>query len=80
MRALSKVDPITTAKRRRLRTAVSVRRRNDFYLAPMTGLELFEAAPEPKQLLTYESDPAVDLSEIRIDRLRFLKQAHGAQL
>jgi hypothetical protein len=41
----------------------------------MTGLELFEAAPEPKQLLTYESDPAVDLSEIRIDRLRFLKQA-----
>lgn len=43
----------------------------------MTGLELFEAAPEPKQLLTYESDHAVDLSEIRNDRLRFLKQALG---
>lgn len=48
--------------------------KQDFYIAPMTGSEMFRAANEPKQLLSYEAGHDLDLEDVRRDRLRFLSQ------
>lgn len=71
MRALEPVDPINTVTRADCPLLFQFGK-TDFYIAAMTGLELFQAAPETKQLQSYESSHAMDIEEIREDRTRFL--------
>lgn len=73
MRALSVVDPITCVDRARFPLLFQFGTK-DFYIAAMTGLELARAAPEPKEVLSYETGHAMDLSEITDDRVDFLSR------
>lgn len=73
MRSLHRLDPIvaiTEADASMLYQFGST----DFYIAPMTASELFQAAPEPKSLLNYETGHAMDIAEIASDRARFLEE------
>jgi len=76
MRALHPVDPVTTIEQARCPLLFQFGKQ-DFYIAPITGLELFEAAPEPKELKTYESGHEMDLPEIGLDRMVFIERALG---
>lgn len=78
MRALGAVDPITNVARADCPLLFQFGAR-DFYIAPMTGLELARAAPEPKQVLSYDSDHVMDLDEIQRDRLAFLDDVLGLE-
>lgn len=73
MRALHPIDPITTVAASRGPLLFQFGK-SDFYIAAMTGLELFQAAPEPKELLSYEAGHAMDLDEIRLDRTAFIER------
>jgi len=46
--------------------------RQDFFIAPMTGLEFHGSAPEGSQLLPYDDDHGMRRPEIRADRRAFL--------
>jgi len=74
MRSLHPLDPVVTIEEARCPLLFQYGKA-DFYIAPMTGLELFEAAPEPKELKTYEAGHAMDLPQIRLDRSAFIEQA-----
>lgn len=76
MRALAAVDPITGVARATCPLLFQFAR-NDFYIAAMTGSELFQAAPEPKQILSYDTDHAMDLEEVGRDRTAFLAETLG---
>ncbi|MGH3651112.1 MAG: alpha/beta hydrolase family protein [Acidimicrobiia bacterium] len=76
MRALSVVDPITTVTRADFPLLFQFGD-TDFYIAPMTGLELYNAAPEPKRLLSYDSGHDMGSAEITKDRTAFLTQHLG---
>lgn len=76
MRALDEVDPITGVARADCPLLFQFGT-SDFYIAPMTGLELVRAAPEPKQVLSYEADHAMELPEIRDDRAAFISDVLG---
>lgn len=71
LRALNSVDPITAVVAADCPLLFQFGK-SDFYIAAMTGLELFEAAPEPKQLLSYESGHGMEGEEIQNDRVSFL--------
>jgi dienelactone hydrolase len=71
MRALSAVDPINVVERATCPLLFQFGKQ-DFYIAAMTGSELFNAAPEPKQILVYDADHAMGLGEIEDDRIDFL--------
>jgi hypothetical protein len=79
MRARSAVDPITTISKATCPLLFQYGK-TDFYIAPMTGLELFQAAPEPKQVLSYDSGHEMDLEAIQHDRLVFLAESLGFTL
>lgn len=79
MRALSAVDPITTISKAACPLLFQYGK-TDFYIAPMTGLELFQAAPEPKQVLNYDGGHEMDLEAIRHDRIVFLAESLGFNL
>jgi len=51
--------------------------RSDFYIAPMSGLELHRAAPRGARLETYESNHAMRDPAVRMDRRAFLLAALG---
>ena len=51
--------------------------RRDFFIAPMTGLELRAAAPEGTELKPYDAEHDMEGEEIRADRVAFLEQALG---
>lgn len=76
MSAMSRVDPISTVSQADCPLLFQFGT-DDFYIAPMTGLELFQAAPEPKQLLSYDADHAMGPTQIRDDRLGFLAESLG---
>lgn len=76
MRALEPVDPVTTVTRAGCPLLFQFGK-TDFYIAAMTGLELFSAGPEPKQMESYESGHAMDAEDIRGDRTRFLSDRLG---
>lgn len=76
MRALHPVDPVTTIEQARCPLLFQFGKQ-DFYIAPMTGLELFEAAPEPKELKTYQTGHEMDLPEIGLDRMAFIERGLG---
>jgi hypothetical protein len=49
----------------------------DFYIAPMTGLELHRAAPPESELRWYDTGHDMRLPEIRADRHAFLARTLG---
>ncbi|HET9346347.1 MAG TPA: hypothetical protein VFO05_11675 [Candidatus Limnocylindrales bacterium] len=49
--------------------------RRDFFIAPMTGLELKAAAPEGTELKSYDAEHDMAGDEIRADRTAFLEAA-----
>ena len=71
MRALEPVDPITKVRDSAFPLLFQFAKA-DFYIAPMTGLELYRAAPEPKELLSYEAAHDMEGGEIKADRTEFL--------
>lgn len=73
MRSLHLLDPVTTVEDARCPLLFQFGSQ-DFYIAPMTGLELFEAAPEPKDLKTYETGHEMGLEEVRQDRTGFIER------
>jgi len=79
MRALNAVDPITTISKAACPLLFQYGK-TDFYIAPMTGLELFQAAPEPKQVLNYDTGHEMDLEAIQHDRIVFLAESLGLAL
>jgi hypothetical protein len=52
--------------------------RRDFFIAPMTGLELRAAAPEGTELKPYDAEHDMAGDEIRADRMAFLDAALAA--
>ncbi|MGD2042962.1 MAG: hypothetical protein PVJ28_04870 [Acidimicrobiia bacterium] len=76
MRALEAVDPVTTVARADCPLLFQFGE-SDFYIAAMSGLELFQAAPEPKRLLTYQTGHAMEEGQIDLDRLSFLREVLG---
>ena len=76
MSRLSAVDPVTRIAGAECPLLFQFGSK-DFYIAPMTGLELFGAAPEPKTILTYESGHSMDEPAISADRRSFLAEALG---
>jgi pimeloyl-ACP methyl ester carboxylesterase len=76
MRTLHPVDPIVTIGAASCPLLFQFGK-TDFYIAPMTGLELFQAAAEPKELETYETGHAMDLSQVRTDRTGFIARVLG---
>jgi pimeloyl-ACP methyl ester carboxylesterase len=71
MRSLAPIDPITAAAQFDAPTMYQFAK-HDFFIAPMTGLELFNATAEPKTMLAYETDHSLDIDEARTDRRDFL--------
>lgn len=76
MRALAPLDPIAMVADIEAPTLYQFAR-NDFYIAAMTGLELFDAAREPKAMKPYEADHSMESDLARTDRIDFLLQTLG---
>jgi dienelactone hydrolase len=76
MRQLSAVDPITRIPEADCPLLFQFGS-HDFFIAPMTGLELFGAAPEPKTILTYETGHSMDEPGIKAERGSFLAESLG---
>jgi pimeloyl-ACP methyl ester carboxylesterase len=51
--------------------------RHDFYIAPMTGLEMRRAAGEETELKAYDAEHEMALPEIAADRTAFLERELG---
>jgi hypothetical protein len=51
--------------------------KRDFFIAPMTGLELKASAPEGTELKAYDAEHDMAAAEIRADRTAFLEAALG---
>ena len=51
--------------------------KRDFFIAPMTGLELKASAPEGTELKAYEAEHDMAADDIRADRRAFLEAALG---
>lgn len=77
LRALSPLDPITTIGRLAPRPVLLQFAKDDFYIAPMSGLELARAAGPPKELRSYEADHALRAEEARARRAAFLAEHLG---
>ena len=78
MRTLDPVDPITAIGNINAPTLFQFGQQ-DFYIAAMTGSELFGAAVEPKTIKTYDSDHGLDVPQAWVDRLNFLVEHLGLE-
>jgi pimeloyl-ACP methyl ester carboxylesterase len=78
MRTLDPVDPITAIGRVSAPILFQFGRQ-DFYIAAMTGSELFEAAGELKTMKAYDADHGMELPTVRTDRLEFLAEHLGLE-
>ncbi len=76
MRAMEPLDPLTVIQNITAPTLYQFAR-NDFYIAAMTGLELFDAANGPKTMIPYEADHSMGLEQARLDRIEFLVEHLG---
>jgi pimeloyl-ACP methyl ester carboxylesterase len=76
MRVLDPIDPITAMGSISAPTLFQFGR-HDFYIAAMTGSELFGAAVKPKTMKTYDSDHGLEVPQARDDRLDFLVEHLG---
>jgi pimeloyl-ACP methyl ester carboxylesterase len=77
LRALSPLDPVTAIGRLAPRPVLLQFAKQDFYIAPMSGLELAHAAGDAKELRWYDADHALRSDEARADRATFLGQQLG---
>ena len=73
LRALAPLDPIERVAAIAPRPVCFQFARNDFFIAPMTGLELHRAAGEPKEMHAYDADHGVRDPQAALDRLAFLR-------
>ena len=73
LHALSTLDPIERIAAIAPRPVCFQFARNDFYIAPMTGLEFHAAAGEPKEMHAYEGDHALREPQAALDRAEFLR-------
>jgi len=77
LRALAPLDPITRIGDLAPRPVCLQFARNDFYIAPMTGLELQRAAGDPNVIHAYDTDHAVRDPMAASDRAAFLGSILG---
>ncbi len=77
LRTLDPLDPISYIGKLAPRPVCLQFARNDFFIAPMTGLELHGAAAAPKEMHAYEADHAVRDPQARLDRAAFLCRTLG---
>jgi pimeloyl-ACP methyl ester carboxylesterase len=74
LRALSPLDPIELVGSIAPRPVCFQFARNDFFIAPMTGLELQRAAGEPSEMHAYDADHGMRDPQARADREAFLRR------
>ena len=74
MRTLDQVDPIRAIGASGCPVLFQFGAK-DFFIAPMTSSELFEAALEPKRILSYETGHEMAVEQIRSDRSDYLFKA-----
>ncbi len=74
MRPLDPIEHIGSAGPARVLLQFGKR---DFFIAPMTGLELKASAPEGTELKAYEAEHDMAADDIRADRTAFLEAALG---
>jgi dienelactone hydrolase len=72
LRAIGPLDPITRIGDLAPRPVLLQFARHDFYIAPMTGLELHRAAGETAEMHAYDGDHAVRDPQAAADRAAFL--------
>lgn len=77
LRAIAPLDPISRVGDIAPRPVCFQFARNDFFIAPMTGLEFHAAAGDPKRMHAYETDHAVRGPDAIADRVAFLRGILG---
>ena len=77
LRAVRPLDPIEHIGRVAPARVLLQFGRRDFFIAPMTGLELKAAAPEGTELVAYDAEHDMAADDIRTDRTAFLEAALG---
>jgi dienelactone hydrolase len=77
LRAIRPLDPIEHIGKVDPATVLLQFGRRDFFIAPMTGLELKMASPEGTELKPYDAEHDMAGDEIRADRTAFLESALG---
>ncbi|MGH2382333.1 MAG: alpha/beta hydrolase family protein, partial [Candidatus Limnocylindria bacterium] len=73
LRALAPLDPIERVAAIAPRPVCFQFARNDFFIAPMTGLEFHRAAGDPKEMHAYDADHGVRDAQAAADRAAFLR-------
>ena len=77
LRALRPLDPIERIGGVGPAAVLNQFAERDFFIAPMTALELHRAAPEGSELAWYDTGHDMRLPEIAVDRRRFLGRHLG---
>jgi dienelactone hydrolase len=77
LRAMRPLDPIEHIGRVGPARVLLQFGRRDFFIAPMTGLELKASAPEGTELKAYDAGHDMAADEIQFDRTAFLEAALG---
>ena len=77
LRAMRPLDPIEHIGRVAPARVLLQFGRRDFFIAPMTGLELKASAPEGTELKAYDAEHDMAADEIQADRTAFLEAALG---
>jgi len=77
LRALAPLDPITRIADLAPRPLCLQFASPDFYIAPMTGMELHRAAGDPKEMHAYDADHAMRDPQAVADRAAFLGRTLG---
>ena len=74
MRTLDQMDPVRAISTADCPVLFQFGER-DFYIAAMSALELFQAAHEPKRMLSYKTGHQMELQEIQNDRTAYIFDA-----
>jgi hypothetical protein len=77
LRAMRPFDPIEHIGRVEPARVLLQFGRRDFFIAPMTGLELKASAPEGTELKAYDAEHDMAADDIQSDRTAFLETALG---
>ena len=77
LRAMRPLDPIEHIRRVAPARVLLQFGRRDFFIAPMTGLELKASAPEGTELKAYDAEHDMAADDIEFDRTAFLEATLG---